>query len=290
MVPGLSLREMNGPNKALPHPYGSTVIPHNGLPQGPTPNAPKLPGAPSPIPGSLGVAGVPMISQLSAEPKAPTADPVMQAIANLLDAFADRVADKVVAKLAAQVTITTRAAGDVEDLNRLAPWPPISSMTDEELDALPISEGVPQGAPGPSPAVQMHIDLEQALREREHVKVERFAPGPLAFLVLLDGKQHVGPRRGAETDEVRTKAWIESYRTCTAYAQPYGQGYTDGAKPDEYVLLVDGKQIYRLDSRLATEEQAKPSRGRGYSTGLTFAEVLALVDGPLRSADFGRDS
>jgi hypothetical protein len=269
---------MNGPTKAHFHPYGSTVIPHNGA-VAVEANTPKLPGSPSLIPGSLGVAGAPVLRDLSgtsSETKPTNA--VTKALDDLFEAFADRVADKIIAKLAANIPTTPEL--DVEDLNRLYQQPP--GFGEASMEDLVQTQ--------PHDATQMHVDLEQALREREHVKVKRFAPGPLAFTVTIEGAEVV-PDYG--------DGWSRGLRNCTVYAQPYGQGYTNGAKPNEYVLLCGGKQVYRSESYREGPQSFQAGRGFGfhagtfdgdYSTGLTFDEVLAIVDGPMRSESWGADS
>jgi hypothetical protein len=312
-------------NKAHEHPFGATVIPHNGTLAGPTP--PKPPAT---------VAGAPIVRDLKGEPKQPSK--IATKIDELIDLFADRVADKVLARLdglaekynpgvtaMAQELIARHA--DVEDLNRemfsvgervpnvrdVAFKPsrePVVVAHDEDQAPRDYGLGILEqnayttiSLPSESgDANQMHTALEQALRERELVKVTRFAPGPLAFDIILEG---------ITTDENGLPA--VPVRHCTVYAQPYGQGYTDGAKPNEYVLLCNGRRVMR--SRTISGHGPQQFQGghgfrgfesdasgvhnyvfagrhddTGYSAGLTFDEVLAAVDGPLKSASWGRDS
>lgn len=241
----------NGSNKAHPHPFGSTVIPGGGfMPEfarnlGPPPN---LPGAASPETGALGVAGAPSFT-VHGDPE-PRSSSVANAFDALIDAIADRVADKVIAKL----DDTTRPAQ--------SNVPPGESVDAQS----PAGAVVPLDAM----AAQLHVDLEQALRERVHVKIRRYAPDPIIF-------------------NVRTSSYEPDHRwrEVTAYARPFGQGYTDGARVAEYVLICDGKA-------LTWERRFRPNKlGFHYSElpgalnggSFTFQRVLDLVDGTLRGVD-----
>ncbi len=310
-------------NKAIPHPYGSTVVPGFEM-AGPKPSAVPVPGVPSVIPGTIGVAGA-AATRVSGTPT-PVKQPskIAQKFDELLDAFADLVADRVMERLA---PFEPRA--DVEDLNRESfsigePEPNMQAQAfkPSRVDtSTPLVDdngysNNPSAGTGPmlpsesGDAMQMHTAMEQALREREQIKMRRFAPGPLGFLVLIEGHQHVTPDM---SDDDRYKGWRENYRTCTLYAQPYGGGYTDGAKPNEYVLLCDGRRVYRSREWHAGDwennaDRMGPARfqpgywsigvlgsgemrisNTGYSAGLTFDEVLAAVDA-MRSASWGADS
>lgn len=145
----------------------------------------------------------------------------------LIDTIADRVADRVVA--------------------RLAVLPPtIAIKPPEPIDLATLAN-------------QMHTDLEQALRERDHVKVLRFAPEPIVFTMSTPG------------------GIVE----CTAYAQPYGQGYTGGAKLNEYVLLCAGKQLRWVIN--SNRNQEKLDSGVSF----TLDQVLRFVDSKLREDEYG---
>jgi len=247
----------NTENKAYPHPYGSTVIPtSNGL-HGPTPNAPKLPGSPSPIPGSLGVAGAPSFHVIgkTIEPKP---NKIAAALDALIDAIADTIADKVVAKLAT-VPPTIEPGPEYDPL-----YKPYNNATVDDLAAkLPDPEPTDQVAL----ANQMHTDLEQALRELDNVKILRFAPAPIVFLVTTK----TGPVEAME---------------CTAYAQPYGQGYTDGAKPNEYVLLCDGKRLSW--ERVRVGLNGEYCANLGYGSSFTLDQLIDLVNRDVRADLYGR--
>lgn len=263
----------NNQTKAYQTPYGSSVIPTNGVKKG------EPGGQPSVIPGAIGVAGTKVSVPQSSTPKETSSfgqlfDSFVEA---LVDRVSDRIVDRAVEKIEAAgykttVEVTASIPADVND-------PMVLSSDYVSAMASKASLATLGDGPIPPAAAEAHAKLQQAIQAlgSSQVRWLRTAPQPPAFQIGGDG---IAARRfgGVDPDNM---AGVEY----TFYASEYNsERFPVTAAPGKYMVLVNGtrlgvdrERLAELDEQIAQvgAELAKPSQERADALRQREATLIA---------------